>query len=347
MKKFVIIGITTFFIILIIIVLSLVFTLVVKPKNNLNENLQNYSNETNEPIDIVYTWAGPQNGADIRTKNYNELEHSIEYTLHFMPWVRYIHVLMNEPVFIPDFAYKYNGRVKFVGHNQVYKNPKHLGSKNSNSIETVLHNIPGLAEHFIYFNDDLFVIKPVGPNYFFKNGKPIVVDAKIIHQKDIVDDRDEYPGNRRIKIPPMYTGFYPHIPIPLLKSQLELFEITYSDYINFIRTFKTRKGPGCDVCSHYDLSCPCQQMQIQIAPFMLKNGAAIPTEDVNLHSTCKDNPNYINTECIDKLNTYPQSLDKNNSEPFFIVVQTTIIKPEMEKGLNAFYKRMSKLIGPK
>ena len=37
-----------------------------------------------------------------------------------------------------------------------------------------IHRIDGLAEHFIYFNDDMFLIRPVRPETFFRNGLPVV-----------------------------------------------------------------------------------------------------------------------------------------------------------------------------
>ena len=43
-------------------------------------------------------------------------------------------------------------------------------------IEFFLHKIPGLSEHFIFATDDVFLGKPVRPDYFFDaKGNPIVV----------------------------------------------------------------------------------------------------------------------------------------------------------------------------
>jgi hypothetical protein len=39
------------------------------------------------------------------------------------------------------------------------------------SIEANLHNIPGLSEYFVYFNDDCFINKPITKDFFVKNGK--------------------------------------------------------------------------------------------------------------------------------------------------------------------------------
>ncbi|MDE8160206.1 capsule biosynthesis protein CapK, partial [Erysipelothrix rhusiopathiae] len=35
-----------------------------------------------------------------------------------------------------------------------------------------MHRIEGLSEHFVYFNDDMFLNKPVTPEDFFKEGLP-------------------------------------------------------------------------------------------------------------------------------------------------------------------------------
>jgi len=42
----------------------------------------------------------------------------------------------------------------------------------SHPIEWNLHRIDGLAEHFVYFNDDVFLINHTNPEDFFVNGLP-------------------------------------------------------------------------------------------------------------------------------------------------------------------------------
>ena len=44
----------------------------------------------------------------------------------------------------------------------------YLPTFNSHVIEANLHKIPNLSEHFIYFNDDVFVAKPLQKSHFFK-----------------------------------------------------------------------------------------------------------------------------------------------------------------------------------
>ncbi len=35
-----------------------------------------------------------------------------------------------------------------------------------------MHRIPGLADHFVYFNDDFYIIRPISEERFFLNGLP-------------------------------------------------------------------------------------------------------------------------------------------------------------------------------
>ena len=47
-----------------------------------------------------------------------------------------------------------------------------LPSYNSVVIERYLHKIPDLAEHFVYFNDDFYIINHIDKSRFFQNGLP-------------------------------------------------------------------------------------------------------------------------------------------------------------------------------
>ena len=47
-----------------------------------------------------------------------------------------------------------------------------LPTFNSVVIERYMHRIPGLSEHFVYFNDDFYIINHLPVERFFKNGLP-------------------------------------------------------------------------------------------------------------------------------------------------------------------------------
>ena len=60
-----------------------------------------------------------------------------------------------------------NPRVRLVTHAEIFRWPEDLPTFNSVAIETHLHRIPGLAERFVYFNDDTFLGAACGPEDFF------------------------------------------------------------------------------------------------------------------------------------------------------------------------------------
>uniref|UniRef100_UPI0015CEABF5 stealth conserved region 3 domain-containing protein n=2 Tax=Enterobacterales TaxID=91347 RepID=UPI0015CEABF5 len=59
-------------------------------------------------------------------------------------------------------------RVRIVDHSDIIES-QYLPTFNSHVIEAHLHKIPGLAEHFIYFNDDVFVARPLPAGHFFRS----------------------------------------------------------------------------------------------------------------------------------------------------------------------------------
>ena len=53
-----------------------------------------------------------------------------------------------------------------VTHSQLFPNQSHLPTFSSPAIESHLHRLPGLAQHFIYFNDDVMLGAPTYPDDF-------------------------------------------------------------------------------------------------------------------------------------------------------------------------------------
>lgn len=87
----------------------------------------------------------------------------------FAPWVRKIHFVTCGHV--PAFLNLSHPKLHHVKHAD-FLPPEVLPTFNSHAIEMNLHRIPGLAEHFVYFNDDMFLIRPVSETAFFRDGLP-------------------------------------------------------------------------------------------------------------------------------------------------------------------------------
>lgn len=87
-----------------------------------------------------------------------------------VPWVRKIHfVTMGQ---IPQWLNTANPKIHIVNHSD-FIDPEYLPLFNSSAIELNIHKIPDLAEHFVYFNDDFFLIDKVAASeYFSDSGLP-------------------------------------------------------------------------------------------------------------------------------------------------------------------------------
>ncbi|WP_159081292.1 stealth conserved region 3 domain-containing protein [Nocardioides sediminis] len=141
------------------------------------------------PVDVVYTWVDGEDpewnaarvarGGDelrqesagqARFRSRDELLHSMRSVHLFAPWVRTIHLVTagQRPGWLADTA-QLDGRVRVVDHREILP-PDALPTFNSQAIETALHRVPGLAEHFVYLNDDVFLGRATRPELFFNAG---------------------------------------------------------------------------------------------------------------------------------------------------------------------------------
>lgn len=139
-----------------------------------------------QPIDIVLTWV---DGSDPNWREEKEKYvaeestsvHSFDYQdwglLPYWfrcieknaPWARYIYLVTWGH--LPKWLKIEHPKLKIVNHTEFIPS-KYLPTFSSHTIELNLHRIQGLAENFIYFNDDTFLLKPVRSSFFFKNNLP-------------------------------------------------------------------------------------------------------------------------------------------------------------------------------
>lgn len=144
-------------------------------------------------IDLVYLWvdgSDPQwlakknaflgKDADLniesiskaRNANNDELKYSLRSIDRNAPWIRHIFIVTDGQV--PDWLDLNHPKIHIVDIRDILP-PEALPCYNSVVIEYFLYKIPGLAEHFLYANDDMFIHTPVMPNFFFDaRGYPIV-----------------------------------------------------------------------------------------------------------------------------------------------------------------------------
>ena len=142
-------------------------------------------------IDLVYLWvngndpkwiakrkacigdlSGAEENCTGRYIDNDDLRYSLRSVAQNAPWIRKIFVVTDNQ--LPAWIDTDNPKIQIVDHKEIMPEAC-LPCFNSVVIEHHLHKIPGLAEHFLYANDDMYINKPVGPEFFFgKDGMPII-----------------------------------------------------------------------------------------------------------------------------------------------------------------------------
>lgn len=140
-------------------------------------------------IDIVVTWvdmnepqwqeefakySGDKNNtkngvSKARFRDYGFLKYWFRGMEKFAPWVRKIHFVTSGQK--PEWLDESHPKIHLVNHRDFIPE-RFLPTYNSVVIERYMYRIPGLAEHFVYFNDDFYLINKIEPERFFKNGLP-------------------------------------------------------------------------------------------------------------------------------------------------------------------------------
>lgn len=107
--------------------------------------------------------------SEARFRDYGFLKYWFRGAETFAPWVRKIHLITNGQT--PDWLDLNNPKLHLVRHAD-YIPAEFLPTYNSVVIERYIHKIPDLSEHFVYFNDDFYIINHVSTERFFRNGLP-------------------------------------------------------------------------------------------------------------------------------------------------------------------------------
>lgn len=105
----------------------------------------------------------------VRYRDWDNLQYWFRGVEKFTPWVNKIHFVTWGH--LPAWLDTSNPKLNIVNHRD-YIPEKYLPTFSSHCIELNLHRIKGLSDRFVYFNDDMFILKPMEQEEFFKNGMP-------------------------------------------------------------------------------------------------------------------------------------------------------------------------------
>ena len=147
---------------------------------------------TLDPIDIVIPWVDPEDPVwqaerrkyssevtaedddrEIRYRDWDNLQYVFRGIEKYAPWVRTVHFITYGH--LPKWLNVNAPKLHIVKHED-YIPKEYLPVFSSHVIELNMHKIEGLSEQFIYFNDDIFLLKMTKPEDFFQNGLPCDVN---------------------------------------------------------------------------------------------------------------------------------------------------------------------------
>lgn len=125
----------------------------------------------------------------------DELNYCLRSIANNAPDVRRIWIVTDGQIpILSGLPAALSAKISIVDHREIFAGYEAaLPTFNSLSIETFLWRIPGLSEHFIYFNDDVFLTSRVKLADFFTETGPVMrgkwVDFS--HLSESEDSRDE------------------------------------------------------------------------------------------------------------------------------------------------------------
>ncbi|MBT2676902.1 stealth family protein [Streptomyces sp. ISL-14] len=209
-------------------------------------------NDVTFPVDVVYTWVDGeqpemrakraryqgQGIAEILDKETNasrytshdELKYSLRSLAMYADFVRHIYLVTDgqKPHWLDDRA----PGITVVDHRDIFP-PDVLPVFNSHAIETRLHHIPGLSDHYLYFNDDVFVGRRVTAEHFFHGSglmkipvSPLKIGVGKPHAEETATNSASKNVRRLLleKFGRMTTNNFMHTPLPQQRETLRALE---------------------------------------------------------------------------------------------------------------------------
>jgi hypothetical protein len=239
------------------------------------------------PVDFVFTWVDgsdlewqkkkadasgstfvePEANESCRFVSSDELRYAVRSIFKNCSWFNTIYIVTDEqtPPWLNDCE-----KVVIVDHKTIFGNEGTLPTFNSNTIESCLHKIPNLSEHYIILNDDLFIGRKITKEHFFYNdGTPKIFMSLPRSEKSVMrlitdemlPKQSQYlcTLNRTRKIVYNTTNYLvlnspKHTPRPFRKSDITHIEKVFHTTLSEARHHQFRNKNGIyflALCSFY------------------------------------------------------------------------------------------------
>jgi hypothetical protein len=233
--------------------------------------LDAHQHDVDFDIDIVFSWVdgsdpalrarraalmsntvvGEGDDAEARIRQIDELRYALRSVHQYAPWIRRIFIATDStpPAWLADHP-----KVTIVRAADHFSDTRGLPTFNSHAVESQLQHIDGLAEHFLYSNDDMFFARPARPSMFFTPGsvsKFIEAGTRIGPGSNTMA-RSGFENaarvNRRLlaqRFGHVITRHLEHTPAPLRRSVLLEMEREFPE--DFARTRDSRFRSATDI----------------------------------------------------------------------------------------------------
>ena len=224
-----------------------------------------------QPVDVVVTWVNhedadwqamyrdyypdeagnPSFGSGdalsmLRFHNNDELRYALRSVWQNLPWVNHVHIFSNcRP---PAWLQANHPRISWVYHEEVIP-ARYLPTFNSHVIESFLHHLPDLTEHFIYMNDDFFVMNRKDRSDFFNlagqslarlEGYGVVAGPTRPEEPDYLNAARHGQALLREQMGFAATELHSHAPYVLTRSIMAEIEAQFADPISRFRSNRFR-----------------------------------------------------------------------------------------------------------
>ncbi|WP_434172097.1 Capsular polysaccharide phosphotransferase cps12A [Providencia manganoxydans] len=185
-----------------------------------------------------------------RYRDWGLLKYWFRGVEHCTPWVNKIHFITYGHV--PEWLNINHPKINIVRHSD-YIPAEFLPTFSANPIEIFIHKIDGISKYFVYFNDDMYLLKKTSPNYFFKENLPCDISilnalspsgishiilndlnalSKKFNKRSVMKNniskwfsikyKEKLMRNILLLPWPSFTGFFDHhLPQPFLKETFE------------------------------------------------------------------------------------------------------------------------------
>jgi Stealth protein CR2, conserved region 2/Stealth protein CR3, conserved region 3/Stealth protein CR4, conserved region 4/Stealth protein CR1, conserved region 1 len=222
-------------------------------------------------IDMVFSWVegsdpefrarraaqmseyvvGEGDEAEARIRQIDELKYTLRSVNMFAPWVRRIFIATDSrpPAWLAEHP-----KITIVRAEDHFSDPAALPTYSSHAVESQLHNIAELSEHFLYSNDDMFFGRPLKATMFFSpGGITRFIEAKTrigLGSNDPARSGFENAArvNRQLileRFGQVITRHLEHTAVPLRKSVLKQMEREFPE--DFARTQASQFRSSTDI----------------------------------------------------------------------------------------------------